>query len=708
MKKRLAVIALFVMLLVGFAADEKARANTDVSFNMFYSSLSPYGNWVPMDYGYAWAPTGVGPGWRPYMDGQWVWSDLGWTWSSYEPWGWATYHYGRWVMDPAYGWLWIPGTTWAPAWVSWYQTPGYVGWSPLPPDNNFFLSIGVGFGGGGYYGGGYYGGGGYYPGYYGGGNYFSFNYYDYDYYDYGYNHGKHGKYGKHGGKYRHHDKGHYYDNDYYARGEECVFVPEDKFGHKNAKLVAVDIDKNRDLVTNRNLRNVTNIKVDDAGKVHNLGPDRTVLETSGRAKIERVNLVDSDLATVRDRNVRGRSADENGKLAVYRPNIERKEGENPFSAEPIHNPGQRDRNNGASGTDRASLDRGSLNPGQNNLRTGSRNGNDFTTGGVRNPAGSGALDNSGPGEHGVIRRNGSRNGSPENQRLGSIPNEGPGMTPNGLSPNSGAMRPQRGNVNTGPEAPAISRPQNSGPVMNRPSASRPQNYGPGDNGPSMNRPQNFGPGQGPVTRPEIDRQSGPSMNRQNRQNYSPSASRPQNYAPTMNRPSNDRPQMNERQQGPGSRSMMQSEGFAPDAGRPSTMNRQQSYSPQRMSAPSQERQRSAPSMDRQSINRQQSGPSSMRAPERQSAPAMRNIDAPAPRQSYDRGGSRQGGQSVQPRSNNSRPSGGNVRSGGGGSRQSYDRGSSRSSGGSVRSAPSSSRGVSSGGQSFRGSSVRGR
>ncbi len=722
MKKRLAVIALVVMLLVGFAADEKARANTAVSFNMFYSSLSPYGNWVPMDYGYAWSPTGVGPGWRPYMDGQWVWSDLGWTWSSYEPWGWATYHYGRWVMDPAYGWLWIPGTTWAPAWVSWYQTPGYVGWSPLPPDNNFFLSIGVGVGGGGYYGGGYYGGGyygggyygggyygggyygggGYYPGYYGGGNYFRFNYYDYGY---GY---KHGKYGKDYGKYRRHDKGYYYDNDYYAPGEECVFVPEDKFGYRNAKLVAVGVDKNRDLVTNRNLRNVTNIKVDEGGKVYNLGPDRTVLETSGRAKIERVSLVDSDLATVRDRSVRGRSANENGKFAVYRPNIERKEGENPFSAEPVYNPGQRDRNNGASGTDRASLDRGSLNPGQNNLRTGSRGGNDFTTGGVRNPAGSGALENSGgPGEYGVIRRNGSRNGAPENQRLGSIQNERPGMTPNGLAPNGGAMmRPQRGNVNTGPEAPAISRPENSGPVMNPPSASRPQNYGPGGNGPSMNRPQNFGPGQGPVSRPEIDRQSGPSMNRQN---YSPSASRPQSYAPTMNRPSNNRPQMNERLEGPGPRSMMRPDNFAPDAGRPS-MNRQQSYSPQRMSAPTLETQRSAPSMDRQSMNRQQSSPSRMRAPERQSAPVMRNISAPAPRQSYDRGGSRQGGrQSVQPRSNNSRPSGGSVRSGGGGgSRQSYDRGSSRSSGGSMRSAPSSSRGGSGGGRSFRGSSVRGR
>ncbi|MCL4245601.1 MAG: hypothetical protein KJ002_10800, partial [Candidatus Dadabacteria bacterium] len=76
-KKKLVVLALAFTLFIGFAADEKARANTAVSFNLFYSSLAPYGNWVPMDYGYAWSPTGVGSGWRPYMDGQWVWSDLG-------------------------------------------------------------------------------------------------------------------------------------------------------------------------------------------------------------------------------------------------------------------------------------------------------------------------------------------------------------------------------------------------------------------------------------------------------------------------------------------------------------------------------------------------------------------------------------------------------------------------------------------------------
>ena len=668
MKKKLAVIALAFALFIGFAADEKARANSAVSFNLFYSSLAPYGNWVSMDYGYAWAPTGVGTGWRPYMDGQWVWSDLGWTWSSYEPWGWATYHYGRWVMDPYYGWLWVPGTTWAPAWVSWYQTPGYVGWSPLPPDNNFFLEIGLGFGGGGYYGGGYYGGGyGYYPGYGYGGNYFSFGYYDYDYYG-GHKHGKH-----HGNKYRHHDKGYYYDNDYYAPGDHCVFVPEDKFGSKNSKLVAVDIDKNRDLVTNRNTRNVTNIQVDN-GKVHNLGPNRSVLESSGGAKIERVSLVDSDLTTVRNRGARGSSA-ENGKFAVYRPNIEHRDGENPFSADAVHNPGRNGRNiNNGSGTDRASLD-SRANPGQ-----GDRNG---PASGVRNPVDGNALyGNTSPSEHGVIRRDGPASGPSEGQqRLGSMQNgDRPGMPSNGLAPNSGPMRPERGNLDSG------------GPRGNSPAMNRPQNSGPSTNRQSLNRPPNYGPRQEALSNPGANSPG----------NYEPPMNGPRGNASTMNRPSTVRPQPG---QGNGSRNMMRPQNYSPDAGRPS-MNSQQNYSP-RM-APSQGRQGSAPSVNKQS------GPS-MRGPGRQpSAPSqVRSINSsPQQRQSYNRGGgSNQGGQSVQPRSYQRPSSGNKVRSNSGGSssRPSYNSGSPGSSGGSVRSAPSSSyRGGSSGGASFNRSSIRGR
>ncbi|HZR19586.1 MAG TPA: DUF6600 domain-containing protein, partial [Verrucomicrobiae bacterium] len=50
-----------------------------------------------------------------------------------EPWGWACFHYGQWVYDPSYGWVWLPGTEWAPAWVVWRQAPDYIGWAPCGP-----------------------------------------------------------------------------------------------------------------------------------------------------------------------------------------------------------------------------------------------------------------------------------------------------------------------------------------------------------------------------------------------------------------------------------------------------------------------------------------------------------------------------------------------------------------------------------------------
>src|SRR5947207_1693058 len=104
----------------------------------FYEPLSPHGEWVVVgSYGRCWRPTRVEVGWRPYADGQWRRTDAGWYWASDEPWGWATYHYGRWNWSVELGWFWVPHTQWAPAWVSWRQGAGYVGWAPLPPSARF-------------------------------------------------------------------------------------------------------------------------------------------------------------------------------------------------------------------------------------------------------------------------------------------------------------------------------------------------------------------------------------------------------------------------------------------------------------------------------------------------------------------------------------------------------------------------------------------
>lgn len=145
-----AVILGVIVLSAGMTASP-ARADHGslrAEVGIYYDELSPYGDWVDdSQYGAAWCPRHVGSDWRPYYDGRWVDSDYGWTWASDEPFGWATYHYGRWAFDPRYGWIWIPGTVWAPAWVSWQYGSGYVGWAPLPPQVGFDFNVGIRLGG---------------------------------------------------------------------------------------------------------------------------------------------------------------------------------------------------------------------------------------------------------------------------------------------------------------------------------------------------------------------------------------------------------------------------------------------------------------------------------------------------------------------------------------------------------------------------------
>lgn len=112
----------------------------------FYSHLRPYGEWIEVDPGfYAWRPVRVRAEWRPYVHGRWVWTDFGWYWVSYEPFGWAVFHYGRWYYDDYYGWIWIPDTIWGPAWVEWRYNDDYIGWAPLPPYASFSVSVGIRF-----------------------------------------------------------------------------------------------------------------------------------------------------------------------------------------------------------------------------------------------------------------------------------------------------------------------------------------------------------------------------------------------------------------------------------------------------------------------------------------------------------------------------------------------------------------------------------
>jgi hypothetical protein len=105
-------------------------------FNNFYEPLGAYGSWFRTgEFGYVYQPSCVRDStWRPYTRGRWAFTNQGWTWVSSEPFGWACYHYGRWALLRNVGWVWIPGNEWAPAWVTWRESPGYIGWAPLPPE----------------------------------------------------------------------------------------------------------------------------------------------------------------------------------------------------------------------------------------------------------------------------------------------------------------------------------------------------------------------------------------------------------------------------------------------------------------------------------------------------------------------------------------------------------------------------------------------
>ncbi|MDH4198268.1 MAG: FecR domain-containing protein, partial [Candidatus Aminicenantes bacterium] len=98
-----------------------------------YGSI--HGEWVWHNlYGYVWRPfyNDVYPWgtWSPYVYGRW--SVLGGQmfWVPGEPWGWVPYHLGIWHWDKEKGWVWLPGSLFAPAWVDWAFFYGHWGWRP--------------------------------------------------------------------------------------------------------------------------------------------------------------------------------------------------------------------------------------------------------------------------------------------------------------------------------------------------------------------------------------------------------------------------------------------------------------------------------------------------------------------------------------------------------------------------------------------------
>jgi hypothetical protein len=122
----------------GNAGDEY-EDNDPSALTDFHQTLDPHGSWSEdPKYGTVWVPNAgvVGEGFVPYQTGgHWAYADDDYIWVSDYAWGWAPFHYGRWAHLGT-GWGWIPGRTYAPAWVNWrVGAPGFgfVGWGPMAP-----------------------------------------------------------------------------------------------------------------------------------------------------------------------------------------------------------------------------------------------------------------------------------------------------------------------------------------------------------------------------------------------------------------------------------------------------------------------------------------------------------------------------------------------------------------------------------------------
>jgi hypothetical protein len=142
MKKTLRNWIMVGFLLVSVLGINTGKAQGSVSLQVFYDELQPYGNWMNYgSFGYVWVPN-VDRDFTPYAtNGYWINTEYGNTWVSDYAWGWAPFHYGRWFYDDFHGWIWIPGTEWAPAWVAWRSGGGYYGWAPLMPGFNVSVSF---------------------------------------------------------------------------------------------------------------------------------------------------------------------------------------------------------------------------------------------------------------------------------------------------------------------------------------------------------------------------------------------------------------------------------------------------------------------------------------------------------------------------------------------------------------------------------------
>ena len=142
LRRFLPLLVTAASLCLAATPDAHAKADdsgggTTVDVNFFYDTLKDDGSWYnTTEYGDVWQPyiAYKSDSWRPYTDGYWSYTDGGWMFVSNENFGWAVYHYGRWTRLKDIGWAWVPGTDWAPAWVTWRASKPDGNGPPAGPD----------------------------------------------------------------------------------------------------------------------------------------------------------------------------------------------------------------------------------------------------------------------------------------------------------------------------------------------------------------------------------------------------------------------------------------------------------------------------------------------------------------------------------------------------------------------------------------------
>lgn len=137
---RFASISVSLLLALGLSAavspvataQQERGSRGSITAQALMQDLASYGVWMAHPkLGWVWQPHDVQPWWQPFVEGEWVvTSDGSPYWLSAYPFGWATEHYGSWTYDERKGWLWVPGSEWSAAPVSWRAVDGVIGWAP--------------------------------------------------------------------------------------------------------------------------------------------------------------------------------------------------------------------------------------------------------------------------------------------------------------------------------------------------------------------------------------------------------------------------------------------------------------------------------------------------------------------------------------------------------------------------------------------------